>query len=138
MATKIEEYKEIEVANAVIKQDDKVLCARREPSKNLGGYWEFPGSKVQPHENHAEALKRELGTEMGMDVDVGAFICSSKQDYPELRIHQHTYWAEASGEPLRASDHDMLKWCDKHELDQLNWAPSDMKSLEMVREALVA
>jgi 8-oxo-dGTP diphosphatase len=136
MATKMEEYKELDVATAVIKRGDKVLCARREPSKNLGGYWEFPGSKVKQDENHAEALQRELSTEMGIDLHVGAFICTTKHDYPDLRIQQHAYWANTNDEPVRSPDHDLLKWCDKDDLDHLQWAPSDFKSLEMVREAL--
>lgn len=136
MATKIEEYKEIDVVAAVIRQNDKVLCARRNPSKNLPGYWEFPGGKVQMSENHADALHRELSEELGIDVNVGAFICTTKHDYPDLRIQLHCYWCETNGEAVRSTDHDMLKWCAKDELDGLKWAPADMKVLEMVREVL--
>lgn len=136
MATRIEEYKEIDVVAAVFRRGDKILCARRNASKDLGGFWEFPGGKVERDETHAKALQRELSEELGVDVNVGAFICTTKHDYPELRIQLHSYWCETAGDPVRSTDHDLLKWCSKGELDELQWAPADIKSLEMVRQVL--
>ena len=35
------------VAAALIKKDDKFLIAKRKDDTALGGYWEFPGGKVE-------------------------------------------------------------------------------------------
>lgn len=45
-----------------------VFIARRLPNQPLGGYWEFPGGKVEPGESPEEALIRELKEELGITV----------------------------------------------------------------------
>lgn len=44
----------IEVTAAIIEKDDKILIARRAKGKQLAGYWEFPGGKIEADET-AEA-----------------------------------------------------------------------------------
>ena len=36
----------IEVVAAILKNEDKILIARKREGKSLAGYWEFPGGKV--------------------------------------------------------------------------------------------
>jgi 8-oxo-dGTP diphosphatase len=60
----------IEVAAAVIeRRDGSFLLAQRPPGKLYAGYWEFPGGKVEPGEDPARALFRELHEELGIDVE---------------------------------------------------------------------
>jgi 8-oxo-dGTP pyrophosphatase MutT (NUDIX family) len=42
----------IEVTAAIIVKCDKVLLAKRGPGKHLGGYWEFPGGKIEKNETY--------------------------------------------------------------------------------------
>ena len=50
----------ISVVAAVIKHDDKYLCAQRKRSKfeYLSYKFEFPGGKVESNETHEQALHR--------------------------------------------------------------------------------
>lgn len=60
----------IEVAAAVIQRaDGSFLLAQRPPGKVYAGYWEFPGGKIEPGEDPARALSRELHEELGIDVE---------------------------------------------------------------------
>jgi 8-oxo-dGTP diphosphatase len=60
----------IEVAAAVIERPDGAfLLAQRPPGKVYAGYWEFPGGKIEPGEEPARALSRELHEELGIDVE---------------------------------------------------------------------
>jgi 8-oxo-dGTP diphosphatase len=45
------------------------LLAQRPASKVYGGYWEFPGGKLEPGEPPAQALARELHEELGLDLE---------------------------------------------------------------------
>lgn len=60
----------IVVVAAVIRRGSEVLLARRPPDKPPAGL-EFPGGKVEPGESPAEALRRELIEELGVDPVVG-------------------------------------------------------------------
>ena len=44
------------------------LLAQRPEGKAYAGYWEFPGGKVEPGETHLQALKREIGEELDIEI----------------------------------------------------------------------
>jgi 8-oxo-dGTP diphosphatase len=59
----------IEVAAAVLERPDGgFLLAQRPAGKVYAGYWEFPGGKIEPGEQPAGALARELHEELGIEV----------------------------------------------------------------------
>jgi 8-oxo-dGTP diphosphatase len=63
--------KEIQVVVGIILDNDhKVFLSKRKEGGHLGGFWEFPGGKVEPGESLMTALKRELKEEVDIDVDV--------------------------------------------------------------------
>ena len=41
----------INVVAAAIEKDGKIFCAQRPEGKSLGGYWEFPGGKLEEGES---------------------------------------------------------------------------------------
>ena len=59
----------IEGAAAVlIDGAGRFLLAQRPPGKVYEGYWEFPGGKIEPGESAADAMRRELHEELGIEV----------------------------------------------------------------------
>ena len=46
------------VAGALITSDFKVLLSRRPEGKNLAGFWEYPGGKIETGETPQDALCR--------------------------------------------------------------------------------
>jgi 8-oxo-dGTP diphosphatase len=56
------------VAAVIMAADGRFLLAQRPPGKVYAGYWEFPGGKVEPGEDPAAALARELHEELGIEV----------------------------------------------------------------------
>lgn len=59
----------IEVVSAVIveRSTRRVLLTQRPRGKDYAWLWECPGGKVDLGESHAEALRRELLEEVGVD-----------------------------------------------------------------------
>lgn len=64
------------VAGIIRDAHGRVLLARRPQGKELAGFWEFPGGKVEPGESVATALIRELEEELGIDARIGAPVIS--------------------------------------------------------------
>ena len=56
------------VVAGAMRRDGRWLMQRRPAHKAHGGLWEFPGGKVEPGEDPAAALARELGEELGIAV----------------------------------------------------------------------
>jgi 8-oxo-dGTP diphosphatase len=74
------------------------------------GYWEFPGGKVEPGEDAAEALMRELDEELGIRVRALEPWIVRRHDYEHacvtLRFFRVTQW---EGE-INDHVHDALSW----------------------------
>lgn len=62
------------VSAAVIIENGEVLLTQRPAHKPMGGFWEFPGGKLNPGESPAAALKREIEEELGALVQVDTII----------------------------------------------------------------
>ncbi|MBC21058.1 MAG: hypothetical protein CMJ74_12460 [Planctomycetaceae bacterium] len=58
------------IAIAVLCNAGEVLIGPRADSDFLAGCWEFPGGKITPDENPAEAAARECKEETGLEVTV--------------------------------------------------------------------
>jgi 8-oxo-dGTP diphosphatase len=96
----------VEVAAAVIQRPDGAfLLAQRPPGKVYAGYWEFPGGKVEPAEDAAGALLRELHEELGIDVQSAYPWVTRLFTYPHatvrLNFFRVTRWR---GEPHPRED----------------------------------
>ena len=53
-------------AAALVDQDGRVLLSQRPKGKELEGFWEFPGGKIEANESPEMALIRELEEELGV------------------------------------------------------------------------
>lgn len=121
----------IPVCCALIEQEDRVLIAQRPPDKHLGGQWEFPGGKVEPHESPADALHREIREELGCTLTITATLPPVIHSYPTATIQLHPFIASLSADsaPPHAYEHVALKWLNRTELAKATLAPADIPVL---------
>ncbi|WP_438423194.1 (deoxy)nucleoside triphosphate pyrophosphohydrolase [Aquimarina macrocephali] len=120
----------IKVVCGIIYNDNKVLICRRKPEKSLGGYWEFPGGKVEENENNEESLIRELKEELEMKVNIESFFKSSEHAYENFTIELIAYVCNFVSSSFKLTDHDRYEWIEPNDL--LNWklAPADIPIAE--------
>ena len=98
------------VTAAVIQRDGQVLIAQRPPQGLLGGLWEFPGGKVQPGEQLVACLQREIGEELGAEIEVGGALGVYRHAYTHFRVTLHAFSCTLlDGEP-RNLQHSALSW----------------------------
>lgn len=104
------------VAAAVIRRGGLVLIARRPPEGLLGGMWEFPGGKVEPGEELAPALRREIHEELGVEICVDQELGVFRHAYTHYRVTLHAFYCTLlKGEP-RALEASELRWIAPAEL----------------------
>jgi len=125
----------IEVTAAILERDGRVLIARRAAGKDLGGFWEFPGGKIESNETPEICLKRELKEEFEIDIEIGEYIGESIFDYPEKTIKLIAYTCFIKSGNIVLHDHDIIEWIDFDELSNYKLAPADIPLIELYDKA---
>ena len=116
----------VHVAVAVIRgSDGRILIARRPDDKHMGGYWEFPGGKVEDGEEVTAALARELQEELGISASRYVPLIQVRHDYPDKSVLLDTWWAnEISGEP-HGKEGQEVRWVEPDSLSELDFPPAN-------------
>lgn len=117
-----------EVVAAIIEHNHKILIARRKPEKKFGGLWEFPGGKIEQHEEPEVALARELTEELGINAKIGKFI--GRVTLPENKIAMSAYEVKYFSGEITLLDHSECKWVKHNELSNYEYAPADIPLIE--------
>jgi mutator protein MutT/uracil-DNA glycosylase family 4 len=125
----------IEVVAAVIARGGRYLVTQRPASKHLAGYWEFPGGKRKPGEAIAEALRRELAEELGVDAEVGEQVRLIPWSYPDRRVVLHFHRCRIGGQPVEAREGQPIRWVTPAELRTLPLPPADAALVERLAGA---
>jgi len=124
----------IDVVAGVIRRDDgQLLITQRLADDTLGGYWEFPGGKVDPGEELKTALHRELTEELGVNAEIGAEIHHIVHAYPDRDVRLYFYDVRIiSGEPQKIEVAD-LRWVTTDELMNYQFPDADRPLLNQLR-----
>ncbi|WP_368937164.1 (deoxy)nucleoside triphosphate pyrophosphohydrolase [Bacillus sp. SH8-8] len=121
----------ISVVGAVIfNENNEVLCALRSPTMTLPNYWEFPGGKINKGEEPQVALVREIKEELGCAITVDEKVEEIEYEYETIIVHLTTYKAQILEGIPKALEHTELKWVSVKDLNNLNWAPADIPTVE--------
>jgi len=81
-----------EVAVGVLlRSDGAFLLCSRPTGKPYAGFWEFPGGKLEAGESVAQALRRELQEELGIDINLERVLLwrVTLVDYPHALVRLH-------------------------------------------------
>jgi len=119
--------KYIEVVAAIIKQEDKILIARRKKGKHLEFKWEYPGGKLENNEEENDALKRELKEEFSIEATIGRYLTESFYEYGSVNINLKAYLVESFSGDFRLIDHDKIEWIKIEEIKKHEFAPADIQ-----------
>lgn len=126
--------KRIKVVGAVLVHDGRVFAAKRGPGKSMAGYWEFPGGKVEAGETPEDALARELREELQIEVAVGEFLVTAPHEADTAVIELSTYLCTIKDGVPVLTEHEESRWLPVSELCDVEWAPADIPTVELLRE----
>lgn len=75
------------VAGIIFNQDkSQIFITKRPDNLHKGGFWEFPGGKVEEGESVEQAMTRELEEEVGIEVTEQHLFEHLEYDYPEKSL----------------------------------------------------
>ncbi len=112
---------------AIIEKDGKILVAKRRISQSQGGFWEFPGGKINGQETPEQAVIREIREELGIEILVEKKLDPVSYSYPGKEVLLIPFIAGIiSGTPF-PHEHDAIDWITRAGSDELNWLPPDIE-----------
>ena len=119
----------VEVAAGLVFRRGDLLITQRYPDAHLGGLWEFPGGKREPHETFTECLHRELREELGIEVEVREEVEFLTHDYPEKRVLLRFFrcaWRRNEPQTLGCP---AFHWVRREDLAQYEFPAADARLL---------
>jgi 8-oxo-dGTP diphosphatase len=119
------------VVAAVIERDDEFLLTLRPDNTHLGGRWEFPGGKCDPHESHHEALRRELSEELDIAGVVHDCLLTVTHRYPDRAVELHFYRCSFEGVPKPMLGQQM-RWVPRRDLPSLPFPEADAELIALL------
>lgn len=117
---------------ALISRNGRLLLCKRAEDKRLGGYWEFPGGKVEDGETDRECLKRELSEELCIDSQILRFIAENDHDYGDFSLTLVLYETEIIDGSMNPTDHDEIDWIRPSDLHSMKLAPADIPLVDEI------
>ncbi len=120
----------IEVCCAIITKGDKILATRRSHGMHLGGFWEFPGGKIEPGETAEECIHREIREELNIEITIENQLEPVEHHYPEKSIRLIPFICKINSGIITLTEHSEFRWLAGHEVSSVNWAAADLKVLD--------
>ncbi len=119
------------VVAAALERRGRLLAARRTRPASVAGRWELPGGKVEPGEDPAAALVRELREELAVDTAVVGRVSGPRDgDWPldatsVLRVLRVRI-ERGDPDPHPAVAHDEVRWLSPREIASVDWLDADI------------
>ncbi len=126
------------VACALIDKDGRILVTQRPEGKNMAGFWEFPGGKIESGETPEQALIRELKEELGIDVHDSCLAPFSfvSHAYEEFHLLMPLYLCRKWKGQITACELQNMQWVLPRNLLDIDILPADTSLVAMLRDYL--
>jgi 8-oxo-dGTP diphosphatase len=116
----------VQIAVGVLRDaDGRVLISERPLNTHLGGFWEFPGGKVEVNESVETALTRELDEELGVRPLDARPLIQVRHSYAEKEVLLDVFLVRSwQGNPHGRED-QAICWRFPWELDPKHFPAAD-------------
>lgn len=121
-----------QVVAALILRDGEILCCQRTEHQALALKWEFPGGKIEAGETPAQALRRELEEELGIQAEIGREITRVLHTYQNGNsVDLHFFAIDRYQNELQNRIFRDIRWVKRGDLPALDFLDADK---ELVRQ----
>lgn len=122
------------VIGVFINEQQQILITRRHWSKSHGGYWEFPGGKLEFTETAEQALKREMEEELDVHVLSFQYLGDISHSYAHTEVTLIVFQVtDFIGEPICREDQLELQWVGFDKLGDYAFPEANLEIIRMIR-----
>jgi len=124
----------VHVAVAVIfDAEDRVLISKRPDHVHLGGYWEFPGGKVDENENISDALFREIKEELDIEIRKSRPLIKVTHYYDDKSVLLDVWIVNEYSGFIRGNEGQKIAWKTVRQLDDIKLPEADMPLIRALK-----
>ncbi len=124
-----------QIGVAVIRDDrDLILIDRRLAKGLLGGFWEFPGGKIEGNETVQECIKREVLEEIGIEIAVDSHLITIEHTYSHFRVNLQVYNCRYLSGEARAIECEEIRWVTIEELDNYTFPAANQEIIRALKD----
>lgn len=124
-----------QIGVAVIRDDrDLILIDRRLAKGLLGGFWEFPGGKIEGNETVQECIKREILEEIGIEIAVDSHLITIDHTYSHFRVNLQVYNCRYLSGQARAIECEEIRWVTIEELDHYTFPAANQEIIRALKD----
>ncbi|MEZ9338932.1 8-oxo-dGTP diphosphatase MutT [Vibrio splendidus] len=121
------------VAGIIFNQDkSQVFITKRPDDKHKGGFWEFPGGKVEAGETIEQAMARELDEETGIKVTEQSLFEHLEFDYTDKSLKFDFILVTDFEQQPYGKEGQQGEWVDLKSLNQYAFPEANLPILERV------
>ena len=126
----------LSVVVAVIEDPSgRLLITRRPWSASHGGFWEFPGGKIELGETADAALKREMQEELGLSILAHESIGVVHHLYAHRAVELSVYYVlKYDGVPQCLEEQLDLKWIFPSDFNTFQFPEANAEVLNLIQE----
>jgi mutator protein MutT len=126
----------VEVVAGLIVQEGLLLVCQRKENGTFPLKWEFPGGKVESHEGHEDALRRELMEELGIRANKLSEIFRHTHKYSDqfmVNLRFYRVQSFTGGLTNRAFQH--VAWAEFDNLSKFDFLEGDLPLVDLLLSA---
>ena len=124
-----------QIGVAVIRDDrDLILIDRRLAKGLFGGFWEFPGGKIEGNETVQECIKREILEEIGIEIAVDSHLITIDHTYSHFRVNLQVYNCRYLSGQARAIECEEIRWVTIQELDNYTFPAANQEIIRALKD----
>lgn len=122
----------IKAAIAVIMDEQKrLLITQRAPHLSKGGYWEFPGGKLELNESPELALIREVYEEVGLEILSYDYLGDVHHAYDTYEVILYGYVVrQYRGVAQCCESQTGMRWVSLDELQDYNFPEANRQLID--------
>ncbi len=116
----------VHVAVAVIENAaGEILIAKRPDHVHMGGYWEFPGGKVEAGEALLQALQREILEELSLTVLSAEPLLKIPFQYPDKHVLLDVWRVTDFSGNAQGCEGQQILWVKRNALSTFSFPPAN-------------
>ena len=122
----------IVVSLALINDADEILLSKRPENKHLGGFWEFPGGKVETGEIPKIALIREIKEELNIEINIKNKLGEENYQDDKINVKLHYFICSHAKGKIILNEHENSAWVTKNDFKNYNFAEGDSDIINLL------